>query len=203
LRRRYLILTTDPLACARVVISLHGSGFTADTYAVTSDAWHLAAPGAVVVLPQAAIPFRLGPVWPLGFAWNILGNLLPGQSLPHDHPDDVAFFHAVLAICAQLHPGLPMHVMGYSGGARLASHVSATAPGLASVGLVVGVRSPKDMSTAPPMLAIHGQLDAINPCAGGNEARWSAGVQTVAKGWARAVGCLTASRGPTGLAPCA
>ncbi len=52
---------------------------TADTFAVTSDAGHLAARGAVVVLPQAAIPFRLNPAWPRGFAWNIPDSRFPAS----------------------------------------------------------------------------------------------------------------------------
>jgi polyhydroxybutyrate depolymerase len=169
---------------------LHGSGFTADTYATTSDALHLAARGAIVVMPEAVIPFRLNPAWPWGFAWNVPNSPLPGESSPRQQPDDVAFIRAVLAACPHRYPGLPVHLMGYSGGARLASYVAATESNLASVGLVAGVRFPNEATATPPMLAIHGQRDTINPYAGSNNARWGAGVQTVARCWARAAGCL-------------
>lgn len=190
LRRRYVVLAGAPLECRRVVISLHGSGFTADGYAITSDAQHLVTRGAAVILPQAMIPFRLSPEWPCGFAWNIPNSPLPGESSPRHQPDDVAFIRSVLAACAHSYPGLPIHLMGYSGGARLASYLAAIEPILASAGLVAGIRFPKDVLTTPPILAIHGRLDTINPYAGSDDARWSAGVETVIRSWARAADCL-------------
>ena len=86
-----------------------------------------AAVGAVVVVPQAGIPFRLLAEWPAGWAWNVPGSPLPGESIARDEPDDMAFMDALTTRLIDQHGVDPrrIHVRGFSGGARLASHLMA------------------------------------------------------------------------------
>jgi polyhydroxybutyrate depolymerase len=84
-----------------------------------------------------------------------------------------------------------VHLRGYSGGARLASHLMAMMPDrLASVTCVGGVRFVEPRSSAlPPLLAIHGDLDTVNPYRGDAGPRWSESVESVVRQWAVASGC--------------
>ena len=100
----------------------------------------------------------------------------------------------------QRYPGLPAHLVGYSGGARLACHVAGATSAVASAALVAGGRFPPDPINAPSVLAIHGRLDAVNPYDGSADERWGIGVATATTAWARQAGCrkdpLTAELSP-------
>jgi polyhydroxybutyrate depolymerase len=86
-----------------------------------------------------------------------------------------------------------IHLRGYSGGARLASHLTvAMADRLSSACCVGGIRFVPSSGALPPLLAIHGGLDTFNPYDGGSGPRWSESVESVVYQWAVASGC-----GPT------
>ena len=173
--RDRLVLALDPGAIARrrVIISLHGSGFTSRTHGAMVNAEHLASGGALVLTPQALIPFRYSAVFPEGFGWNVPGAPLPGQTVVRDGPDDVGFITSLLDMTRARHPDLPVHLLGYSGGARLASHVLAVDATAASAGLVAGALFPPACSSAvAAVLAIHGRRDDVNPYDGADGVRW-------------------------------
>ena len=110
--------------------------------------------------------------------------------------DDIAFMRALTSRLIERHGVDPcrIHVRGFSGGARLASHlIGAMSSELASVCCVGGVRFVEPSSDQlPPLLAIHGGLDAINRYQGDSGPRWSESVESVVYRWAVAFGC-----GPT------
>ena len=178
--------TLDPGAAARrrVVVSLHGSGFTADSHSAMVDAEALARGGAVVLTPEALIPFRFGTVLPAGFAWNVPGAPLPGETVARTGPDDVGFIGTVLVAARARYPGLPVHLLGYSGGARLASHVLGGDDIVTSAGLVAGAVLPPTVASAAAVLVIHGRRDDVNPYAAGAGARWPMGIGPTVQAWA-------------------
>jgi polyhydroxybutyrate depolymerase len=199
--RRYVLVqptghTTDSLP---VVIDLHGSGSRPYEHIVITDARRFAAAGALVVVPEAAIAFRLLEGWPAGRAWNVPGTPLPGESIPRQEPDDVAFLGSLADRLIVQHGADParIHVRGYSGGARLAAHAAVRmADRLASLCCVAGVRFPGSAlaQDLPPLLAIHGELDIINPYHGGAGPRWSEPVPEAVGRWALSAGCHPAPR---------
>ena len=193
--RRYVVIRPrgiDP-ATVPTIIDLHGSGSWPKEHVAVTAGRAFAAVGAVVVVAQAGIPFRLLLGWPAGWAWNVPGSPLLGESVARDEPDDMAFIEALITRLIDQH-GVDLrriHVRGFSGGARLASHLMASMPNrLASACCVSGVRfvepSPGQL---PPLLAIHGGLDALNPYEGGSGPRWSESVESVVYQWAVASGC--------------
>jgi polyhydroxybutyrate depolymerase len=195
--RRYVLLRArgvDP-ATVPTIIDLHGSGSWPEEHAAVTAGRSFAAAGAVVVVPQAGIPFRLLAGWPAGWAWNVPGSPLPGESDARDEPDDLAFVNALTTRLVEQHGVDPrrIHLRGFSGGARLASHLtSALGNRLSSVCCVGGIRFVPSAGELPPLLAIHGRLDTFNPYEGGSGPRWSESVESVAHRWAVASGC-----GPT------
>jgi polyhydroxybutyrate depolymerase len=196
--RRYVVIRPrgiDP-ATVPTIIDLHGSGSWPEDHVAVTAARGFAAVGAVVVVPQAGIPFRLLPEWSAGWAWNVPGSPLLGESVARDEPDDMGFIEALITRLIEQHSVdlRRIHMRGFSGGARLASHLMAAMTNrLASVCCVSGVRFVETSSgQLPPLLAIHGGLDALNPYEGGSGPRWSESVESVVYQWAVASGC-----GPT------
>jgi polyhydroxybutyrate depolymerase len=193
--RRYLVIQArgiDP-ATVPTIVDLHGSGSWPEEHQAVTAAPAFAARGAVLVVPHAGIPFRLLAQWPAGWAWNVPGSPLPGESIARDEPDDMAFMEALTTRLIEQHGVDPrrIHVRGFSGGARLTSHLmAAMTDRLASACCVGGVRF-VEASTGqlPPLLAIHGGLDALNPYEGGSDPRWSESVVSVVYQWALASGC--------------
>ncbi|HTZ28559.1 MAG TPA: hypothetical protein VMC83_31460 [Streptosporangiaceae bacterium] len=178
-----------------LVLDLHGSGFDAADQLRVSRSHRFAADGAVVVAPQGHIPFRLFEGWPRGYAWNVPGSPLPGEAEPRQGPDDVRFLsHLLGALLSGRGATVPIdpgriHVVGYSGGARLASHLPAALPWLASVACVAGLRYPVPVTgSTVAILAVHGADDPINPYLGKAGSRWSASVEESALHWAVASG---------------
>lgn len=196
IRRRYLVFQPDGIDAGGVptIIDLHGSGSWPAEHAVITDARTFAALGAVIVIPQAGIPFRLLAGWPEGWAWNVPGSPLPGEPEARDEPDDIAFVDALIARLISRHGADPrrVHLRGYSGGARLSSHLIAVmGRRFASVCCVGGVRFVPPRGRVPSLLAIHGALDAINPYAGGAGPRWDESVEAVVRQWASASRCVS------------
>jgi len=178
-----------------LVLDLHGSGFDAADQFRVSRSHRFTADGAVVVAPRGHIPFRLFEGWPEGYAWNVPGSPLPGEAEPRPGPDDVRFLSHLLGAllsgrgsAAPIDPGR-VHVIGYSGGGRLASHLPAALPWLASVACVAGLRYPVPVTgNTVAILAVHGTDDPINPYLGRAGTRWSASVEESASLWAAASG---------------
>ena len=85
--RRYVVFRPrgiDP-ATIPTIIDLHGSGSWPYEHVAVTAARAFAAVGAVVVVPQAGIPFRLLEEWPAGGHGTFLGvrctvNQSPGTS---------------------------------------------------------------------------------------------------------------------------
>src|SRR5215217_960460 len=195
LNRRYLVIQPDGIEPATIptIIDLHGSGLSPEEHAAVTDAQIFAALGAVIVVPQAGIPFRLLADWPKGWAWNVPGSPLPGESAARDEPDDMAFIDALCTHLIEQHGVDPrrIHLRGFSGGARLGSHLmAAMANRLASVCCVSGVRFVASSGELPPLLAVHGRLDALNPYQGSSEPRWSESVESAVRQWAIASRCV-------------
>jgi polyhydroxybutyrate depolymerase len=163
--RRYLLIRpdgTDP-ATLPTVVDLHGSGSWPEEHVAITDARAFAARGAIVAVPEAGVRFQMLAGWPTGWAWNVPGSVDPRR----------------------------IHLRGFSGGARLASHVMAgMTDRLTSVCCVAGVRFVEPAAgRLPPLLAIHGSLDAVNPRLGGSGPRWSESVESAVSRWAAAHGC--------------
>jgi polyhydroxybutyrate depolymerase len=193
--RRYLVIRpggTDP-ATLPTVVDLHGSGSGPDEHAAITAAREFAALGAFIAVPQAGIDFRMLADWPAGWAWNVPGSPLPGEDTPRDKPDDVAFMTALTNRLVERHGVDPdrIHVRGFSGGARLASHLMAVMTDrLTSVCCVAGVRFVKPSpGRVPPLLAIHGLLDTVNPFLGNVGPRWLESVESAVSQWAVASRC--------------
>lgn len=199
-RRYSLIAPSDAdLGALPVVVDLHGSGSNPHEHLEVTEAATSAARGALVVLPWAGIPFRLLEGWPAGWAWNVPGNPLPGETVVREEPDDVAFIGALIERLVQHHAvdAHRIHLRGYSGGARLCSHLLARIPGqLRSVCCVGGVRfvPPSSAAALPPVLAVHGCKDTFNPYAGGSGPRWSESVESAVQQWAATMYCEPAPR---------
>ncbi|BBY28963.1 PHB depolymerase family esterase [Mycolicibacterium sediminis] len=197
--RRYLVIRPPGSTVGHlpVIIDLHGSGSSAEEHAGVTAASSWAMAGAVVVLPQASIPFQLIDGRPEGFAWNVPGSPLPGESSARRGPDDVAFIDAIVSDLIDHHGADPtrLHLRGYSGGARLAAHVIAAATGrFASACFVAGVRFVEPHAgPLPRILAIHGLADTVNSFGGGTDTRWSESVPSAVRRWALAAGCPDAS----------
>ena len=192
--RRYTMVSAveGDLATSPIIIDLHGSGSSPEEHLAVTAAHAMAGQGAVVVLPQADIPFRLLPEWPTGWAWNVPGSPLPGETEPRQGPDDVEFIGELIAEVVQRHGAHPsrIHLRGYSGGARLSAHLAARfGDSLASVCFVSGVRFVDGGGKRPPVLALHGRRDHLNPYDGGAGSRWSESVESAVQRWAGAVGC--------------
>ena len=193
--RRYLVIQPDGIEPATVptIIDLHGSGLSPEEHVAVTDAQSFAALGAVIVVPQAGIPFRLLADWPEGWAWNVPGSPLPGESAARHEPDDMAFIDALTTRLIEQHGVDPrrIHLRGFSGGARLGCHLmAAMASRLASVCCVSGVRFAPSSGQLPPLLAMHGRLDALNPYEGGSGPRWSESVESAVRQWAIASRCV-------------
>jgi polyhydroxybutyrate depolymerase len=194
--RRCLYMPARASARA-LVVELHGNGLDPERQLraskLNSILWR---ERCALLLPQAAIAFQLMNVCPPGFAWNIPGIPLPGKTRAHEEegPDDVSAVGA-MAIAAQEAfglVGLPLFVVGYSGGARLASYlVCQEGAPWSAAGLVAGMRSPAAVhQKPPPIIAFHGTADPINPYNGGFEIRWDIGVEETARRVASAQGCV-------------
>jgi polyhydroxybutyrate depolymerase len=198
--RSYVVLRPRGMDAGTVptIIDFHGSGSWPEQHVAVTAASALAAVGAIVVVPQAGIPFRLLAEWPVGWAWNVPGSPLHGETIARNQPDDLAFVDALTTRLIEQHGVDPcrIHLRGFSGGARLASHLMATMPSrLTSVCCVGGIRfvepAPGEL---PPLLAIHGGRDALNPYQGGSGPRWAESVETVVNQWATASGCQPTPR---------
>jgi polyhydroxybutyrate depolymerase len=195
LTRTYLTMSSGapPEGIRPVVIDLHGSGCTPGEQ-ITASAPHFALNGgALVVVPEGALPFRLQDSRPLGRAWNVPGAPLPGETTARASPDDVRFIAALIDHVVEHFRADPrrIHLRGFSGGARLATHLAARlGDRLASVTCVSGVRFVDSAApTVPPVLAIHGMDDQINPYWGNDESRWGDSVEQVIERWAVRAGC--------------
>ncbi|QHB99694.1 hypothetical protein EK0264_04925 [Epidermidibacterium keratini] len=193
-RRFTVVRRTDvDLADVPAIVDLHGSGLTPAHHLAVTGAHELVAAGeAVVIAPQAAIDFTMDKRIGAGWAWNIPGAPLPGESTPRSGPDDIDFLDRLIGhVVAELGINAErIHLRGYSGGARLlAPFVAAVDRRLASVTFVSGVRYPEDLAgQVPPVLAIHGARDQINPYAGGTSPRWGESVDDAVRRWAAHAG---------------
>jgi polyhydroxybutyrate depolymerase len=181
--RHYMLFVPrsyDGSRAAPVVIDFHGSGSHPEEELRINGLQAAAeARGWIVVLPVAAVPYRLG-----GNTWNVPAE--PGQ------PDDVRFARDTLDDAARrvcIDP-TRVYASGFSGGARLATAVAcALSDRIAALGAVGGLRAPESCARAVPVIAFHGTRDPINPYAGGGPAYWGYGVEQALRAWARQNRC--------------
>ncbi|MDO5948168.1 hypothetical protein NUV28_12255 [Burkholderia cenocepacia] len=179
-----------------VVIELHGSGLCAERQLRTSGLHGLAYhEGVIIAAPQAVMPLHLLDGWPAGTAWNIPGVPLVNQrDVSKTGPDEQAFILALLddLLTRFVPPKALVFLVGYSGGARLASYLAHTLPGrFAAIATVSGLRNPcvEPIGILPPIIAFHGRKDPINPFDGGVGPRWNASVLDTANTLAQLRGC--------------
>ncbi|MCP3730001.1 hypothetical protein M9978_06120 [Sphingomonas sp. MG17] len=191
--RRALLLTPERGRVRALAVELHGSGMDAARQrAISGLADLLLANDIAVLLPQAAIPFQLMPDLQAGFAWHIPGAPLPDASdLAVPASDDFGWIDERVA-AARSDLGLtdaPLFLAGYSGGARLASHllVKSRLPWTAA-GLVAGLRAVAGDRAPPPTIAFHGLDDPINPYGGSGYMRWDIGMDETCARYAAAQG---------------
>ncbi|WP_431972412.1 alpha/beta hydrolase family esterase [Nocardia sp. bgisy134] len=198
-QRRYLMLQPQNQSSASlpVVIDLHGSGIAPEDHLRITDAQTLATQ-AIVIAPEGAIPFTVAESLPPATAWNVPGIPMPGETGVRPDAgtvDDVAFIGHLIDDVVERQGADParIHLRGYSGGARLASHIAAALPHrIASIGCIAGVRfPPRPSSSMPPLLAIHGRQDPFNPFDGGTDERWCESVEYAVGRWADHWGCHT------------
>jgi polyhydroxybutyrate depolymerase len=192
--RRFLLARPDdgrgPLP---VVIEFHGSGHFAAGQMATSGftAFAQRQPFAVVA-PEAAIPIRFRPEWPEGRAWNVPGVPLVSGESPDDAPDDVAFVDELITalIAEGIADEARIYLTGFSGGARMCSYLAGVMPErIAAIATVAGLRLPPPAAIAPPpIVALHGRADDVNPYGGGAGPRWDLGVEETAAAYAERYG---------------
>jgi polyhydroxybutyrate depolymerase len=184
--RRYRLF--EPPAAHRrpppLVVELHGSGLTSEAQMRCSALYRLAARhGFALAAPEAAIPFTLPGEGRPGFAWHVPGVPLFGEAEARgDLPDDVGFIARLIETLA---PGArPVFLVGFSGGARLASHlVVGLGDRICGAGLVGGFQCPvlADATEPAPIIAFHGMRDPLNAYVGSSDLRWPLGVERSAQ----------------------
>jgi len=193
-----LIPETGPVRA--LAVELHGSGLDVQRQRSLSGLSDpLLRRGFAVLMPQGAIPFHMMPGLAPGFAWNIPGAPLPGRAQPEESAHDDLGWIEALVQDTRSNLGLaeaPLFLVGYSGGARLASHLLVKGRlRWTAAGLVGGLRAVEDGDHAPPpTLSFHGLDDRVNPYAGSGESRWSMGVEEAGDHYATAQACLPGYR---------
>jgi polyhydroxybutyrate depolymerase len=176
-----------------LVLNLHpSSGTAADQEAGTAMDGSADADGFLVAYPQGALPLGSG------FAWNVPGQpLADGSAVPAGAADDVAFMQLAIDAIARLLPvdGQRIFVVGFSGGARMASSIGcALVPPPAAIGAVGGLRFPAPCAADRPVavLSLHGLADTSNPYDGNGPAYWTYGIPAAAQAWAAHDRCAAA-----------
>jgi polyhydroxybutyrate depolymerase len=120
-----------------------------------------------------------------GYAWNLPGN--PGV-------DDLAFLTGLIGLLRDRYcvDDSRVYAAGFSGGARLASHLACHRPaGIAALAAVAGLRAPAPCAPGHPVavVALHGTADTQNPYGGAGAAYWTYSVPVAARRWAGYAGC--------------
>ncbi len=189
----YLPDSAGPAASRPIVLDLHASGIAPETEARLTGMGDAAdSHGFLVVLPQARKPFPSG-----GTSWNI-----PYMG---DGDEEVAFIESLL-VRLDASYGIDrerVFVVGFSGGARLASHLACRIPEqIAAIGVVGGLRAPATDSencagTDRPVriLAFHSEDDPVNPFRGDAHAApayWTHGVDDAFAWWSQRYECDSA-----------
>lgn len=176
--RYYVPSGTSPRAW---IILLHGSDMTPEQQMAMSGLFEaVTAHSAAIAAPLAVRPSRRGE----GTTWNV----------PEDKAfaDDIDFVRR-LAERAGGDPEVPVFVIGYSGGARLASLLACRFPSAADgYAMVGGFQHPADQGSCPKppgagkLVAIHSEDDPINPYRVGEGSvppYWVRGIEDSLAGW--------------------
>lgn len=176
-------------------MELHGSGLDGQRQRSLSGLSDLLLlNGIAVLLPQGAIRLQLLPGSEPGFAWNVPDAALPGTAQLAPPVDDFGWIEDVVSTTrSDLGlTGQPLFLAGYSGGARLASHLLVKGRlRWTAAGLVAGLRAVDDGDHAPPpTISFHGLADTVNPYSGGGDSRWDVSVETACDRYAAAYGEL-------------
>jgi polyhydroxybutyrate depolymerase len=195
----HLPASRERVASLPVVIDLHASGITPEIEAqVTGMVDAADSFGFLVALPEARTPFPSG-----GTTWNV-----PDSG---DGDNEVAFIEALLdrletSFCIDRDR---VFATGFSGGARLASHLACRIPAqFSAIGVVGGLRAPardlENCASSDPsvrVLAFHSEDDPVNPFHGETDAApayWSHGVDDAFSWWARRLGCGSTEKSEIG-----
>ncbi|WP_375383451.1 alpha/beta hydrolase family esterase [uncultured Sphingomonas sp.] len=208
-RRQTLLFRPASGPVSALAVELHGSGLDPERHHRMTGLAELLVPhGIAVLIPQAGTPFRLMPASTQGFAWTVPGAPLPdatgaggatdgGDAQADDDVDDIAYLAALVAQTQRMLGlcGAPLFLSGYSGGARLASHLLTSGPlAWTAAALVAGLRFVEGHRRPPMTIVFHGIADAINPLGGGAGPRWDMSVAEAASRYARAQGCVSPPR---------
>jgi polyhydroxybutyrate depolymerase len=175
-RRRFLVHIPRERGAGSwpVVVNLHGSTSNPEEQLALSGMVPVADREGFVVVAPASV----------GEAWNVPPD--PGG------PDEVGFVAEVLDRVGELIPvdWTRVYATGFSGGARLASHLAtALADRFAAVAPVAGLRAPGPADRAVPVIGFHGAADPINPYDGGGPSYWQTGVEQALEAWRAHHGC--------------
>lgn len=163
----------------RLLLEIHGSGSDPEQQRhISGLAGRAGESGVIVLFPVAVVP------GPAGATWNV----------PHEDgkPDDVRYLLDIVDDATRRYgaDGTRVFVVGFSGGARLASELAARhGDRVAALAAVGGLRAPGTDGPPVPVIAFHGTSDPVNPWRGGGPAYWGYGVERAMEGWAERNGC--------------
>jgi polyhydroxybutyrate depolymerase len=187
-----------------LVLDLHASGSSAPGQARISGLGAAAdRHGFVVAWPQGSVQLPSAQ----GYFWNIPGTpLANGAATPASALDDPKFIDDLITqltneACIDSHA---VFVTGFSGGARMSSHLACQlSERIAGIAPVGGLRSGRARSgdlaaletdSCRPrrpvaILAFHGTDDAVNSYTGSEAPHWGYSVPIAIERWARVNGC--------------
>lgn len=172
-----------------LVLDLHASSVTPQTeLAITGLLAAASRHGFVLAVPEAVAPYARG-----GTTWRVPPAPDAGR--------DEAFLSDLLDVLVAL-PAVDatqVFVVGFSGGARLASRLAAVMPErIAAIAAVGGLQAPHDRgrrregARLPRVIAFHGLDDPVNPydpqAAPASPAYWTQGFEAAVAGWVAAHG---------------
>ena len=203
--RDHLVLVRGPEPATTVdpplILLLHGSGGDPRAALEMSGILDVApSAGFVVAAPQAPTPVRTGDDRPVGgWSWAVPG--VPHlDGTPATNRDDVRMILDLAdAVSDRFDTSGGVYLVGFSGGARMASAVALAAPHrVAGLGAVSGLRAGRAGGPglrAPataghradrpvPVIAFHGTEDPVNPVSGDGLPRWGYSVEDAARTWA-------------------
>jgi polyhydroxybutyrate depolymerase len=176
-----------------LVLDLHASGSSAAAQARISGLGAAAdRHGFVVAWPQGSV--NLAPSSD-AYYWNIPGvPLANGAETPASAMDDTKFIDDLIAqvINDTCIDASAVFITGFSGGARMSSHLACSlSKRIAGIAPVGGLRAGDSCKPEQPIaiVAFHGTDDAVNAYGGNTAPHWGYAVPVALERWAKANGC--------------
>jgi polyhydroxybutyrate depolymerase len=175
-----------------LVLDLHASGSSSAAQARLTGMGSAAdRHGFVVAWPQGSV--RLSPREE--YYWNIPGvPLVNGAATPADARDDTRFIDDLITqlIAEACIDSRAVFLTGFSGGARMSSHLACSlSERIAGIAPVGGLRAGDSCKPRQPVaiVAFHGTDDAVNSYTGSSAPHWGYSVPVALESWAKANGC--------------